>query len=86
MSFIETASPELSQDATSRPHDATMSGSTSVVRAEKMALDGNNESQDSQQVLDAYMKIYGIGLVSVRCLLRPAQGSWKLGAVPRPMC
>jgi hypothetical protein len=66
-----------------------MSHSTSVVRAEKMALDGNNESQDSQQVLDTYMKIYGIGMVSTcRLWWRPAGclGSLKLGAVPRPMC
>lgn len=64
-----------------------MSGATSMVRAEKMALGGNNESQDSQQVLDAYMKIYGIGLVSVCCLWRPARcpGSTKPGAVPRPI-
>ena len=41
-----------------------MAGSTSNVRAEERALAGNNESQDSQKVLDAYMMMYGIGLVS----------------------
>ena len=44
-----------------------MSGSTSIVTAENRALGGNNESQDSQQVLDLYQQIYGVGLVSVMC-------------------
>ena len=39
--------------------------SASVRQAEKRALDGDNESQDSQQVLEAYMKYRGIGIVSV---------------------
>lgn len=42
-----------------------MSGSASIVTAEKMALAGNNESQDSQRVLDEYQRLYGIGLVSI---------------------
>ncbi|KAJ9145597.1 DNA repair protein crb2 [Coniochaeta hoffmannii] len=41
-----------------------MSGSTSIVTAENRALGGNNESQDSQQVLDLYQQIYGVGLMS----------------------
>lgn len=50
-----------------------MSGTTSIVRAEERALAGNNESQDSEQVLEAYQRMYGIGLVSaVGTLWRPA--------------
>jgi hypothetical protein len=40
--------------------------------AEKMALDGSNESQDSEQVLIAYQQVYGVGLVRVivQCAVR----------------
>ncbi len=38
-----------------------------LARAEKLAIQGNNESQDSQAVLDEHMRLYGIGLVE--CLL-----------------
>jgi hypothetical protein len=39
--------------------------SKSSRQAEKRASGGNNESQDSQEVMDQYMMIYGIGIVSV---------------------
>ena len=34
-----------------------------IARAEKRALEGNNESQDSQAVLDEHIRRYGIGIV-----------------------
>ncbi|KAK3945788.1 DNA repair protein crb2 [Diplogelasinospora grovesii] len=37
---------------------------TSIRKAEDKALAGDNESQDSQQVLDAYMETYGVGTMS----------------------
>lgn len=57
-----------------------MSGSTSIVRAEEKALTGNNESQDSQKVLDAYQQLYGVGLVSVAGCRVP----WELEATRCP--
>jgi hypothetical protein len=58
-------------------------------------MDGNNESQDSEQVLELYQSIYGVGLVSVRRCVCALQGAFRpnlsldhrtSGAVPRPMC
>lgn len=43
---------------------ATMAAARSLTKAEEIALSGKNESQDSQLVLDAYMRAYGIGIVS----------------------
>lgn len=57
-----------------------MPASKSVTKAEERALAGENESQDSQLVLDEYMRAYGIGLVSAVLPRR-----WKSGPVPRPM-
>ncbi|KAK3327494.1 hypothetical protein B0T19DRAFT_164318 [Cercophora scortea] len=38
--------------------------SKSIRQAEKRALEGTNESQDSQELMDAYMKSIGIGILS----------------------
>ncbi len=60
-----------------------MSGSVSIVRAEEKALAGNNESQDSQHILEAYQRVYGIGLVSVIVALvayRGLQGALGSGS------
>ncbi|KAK0720669.1 hypothetical protein B0H67DRAFT_600095 [Lasiosphaeris hirsuta] len=40
-------------------------GANSVQRAEQMALEGQNESQDSQEILEAYMKAFGIRLRAI---------------------
>lgn len=47
----------------------------SLARAEKAALEGDNESQDSQAILEAYKAEFGVGTVrTIRaCDLR---GSW----------
>ena len=44
-----------------------MTRSKSVVAAEKKALEGTNESEDSQAVLDAYAAKFGVGLVRRPC-------------------
>ncbi|KAK3370322.1 hypothetical protein B0H63DRAFT_440707 [Podospora didyma] len=41
-----------------------MTRSASIRKAELKALNGENESQDSLQVIDIYMKKYGIGITS----------------------
>ncbi|KAK3325843.1 hypothetical protein B0H66DRAFT_140794 [Apodospora peruviana] len=47
----------------------------SIRQAEKKALTDDNESQDSQQIMDAYMRMYGVGVTSsspVRAAPAPA--------------
>lgn len=65
-----------------------MSGSASIVTAEKLALAGNNESQDSQRVLDEYQRLYGIGLVSIfaRQSVAGPQAAGVLGGLRVRLC
>jgi len=49
----------------SKAPSAKMAPSNSIRQAEKRALEGNVDSQDSQQLLEMYIKDKGIGLVSV---------------------
>ena len=46
-----------------QPLHVAMPGLENTLKAEHKALAGDNESQDSQQILEAYMRQYGIGNV-----------------------
>jgi len=56
----------LFQIANGRPAwpPGTMTRSKTVPAAEKKALEGENESQDSQAMFDAYKLQFGVGVVS----------------------
>ncbi|KAJ0386377.1 hypothetical protein COL922a_004425 [Colletotrichum nupharicola] len=45
-----------------------MTCSKTLAAAEKKALEGKNESQDSQYVLDHYRVVYGIGVFAAEAI------------------
>lgn len=58
-----------------------MTRSKTLAAAEKKALEGKNESQDSQYVLDQYRVVYGIGVVrrailAFSCGVPPSGGAF----------
>lgn len=48
--------------------NSTMTRSESLAAAEKLALEGHNDSQDSQAIFDAHQALFGVGTVRTRNL------------------